>query len=136
MLALILSIISISLSVILFIINHYRQLYRLGIATGKVYFSEKTHSNGQNRQVMFVEIIIINDSQTPSIITGLTITEKESQEYSSDQGELLDDVIQIEMKVGGKYTKFNRYTSTLPIIVPSYSVFKGTFAFYQPYKYM
>ena len=55
---------------------------------------------------MFVEIIIINDSQTPSIITGLTITEKESQEYSSDQGELLDDVIQIEMKVGGKYRLF------------------------------
>ncbi len=135
MLSLVLSIISISLSIALFVISHYRQLYRLGIATGKVYYSEGISSNGQKKQIMFVEISIINESQTPAIITGLTITEKELQEYSSNNGELIDKSIQVKTDIGDTHKAFNEYTSTLPIVIAPYSSFKGIFAFYQSWTF-
>lgn len=135
MLSLILSIISISLSIILFVVSHYRQLYRLGIATRKTYYSKGVDQNGQERQIMFVEIIIINESQTPAVITGLTITEKELQEYGSNNGELIDKSIQVKTDMGGAEEIFNEYTSTLPIVIDPYSSFKGIFAFYQPWIY-
>ncbi len=123
MLSLILSIISITLSITLFVINHYRQLYRIGIATKKIRYSEEITSTGQKKQIMFVEISIINEAQTPAIITGLTILEKELQEYSSDSGSLIDKSIPISSD--------DKYTATLPIVIAPYSSFKGIFAFYQ-----
>lgn len=135
MLSLLLSIISISLSIALFVISHYRQLYRLGIATKKVYYSKGISPNGQEKQIMFVEISIINESQTPAIITGLTITEKELQEYSSNNGELINKSIQVKTDIGDVHEVFNEYTSTLPIVIAPYSSFKGIFAFYQPWTF-
>lgn len=135
MLSLVLSIISISLSIALFVISHYRQLYRLGIATKKVYYSKGFSPNGQEKQIMFVEISIINESQTPAIITGLTITEKELQEYSSNNGELINKSIQVKTDIGDVHEVFNEYTSTLPIVIAPYSSFKGIFAFYQPWTF-
>lgn len=135
MLSLVLSIISISLSIALFVISHYRQLYRLGIATKKVYYSKGISPNGQEKQIMFVEISIINESQTPAIITGLTITEKELQEYSSNNGELINKSIQVKTDIGDVHEVFNEYTSTLPIVIAPYSSFKGIFAFYQPWTF-
>ena len=135
MLSLVLSIISISLSIALFVISHYRQLYRLGIATKKVYYSKGISPNRQEKQIMFVEISIINESQTPAIITGLTITEKELQEYSSNNGELINKSIQVKTDIGDVHEVFNEYTSTLPIVIAPYSSFKGIFAFYQPWTF-
>lgn len=135
MLSLVLSIISISLSIVLFAINHYRQLYRLGIATGRVYHSEEISSNGQMKQMMFVELSIINESQTPAIITAITIVAKELQAYSSDNGELIDKSIQVKTDTRNTYEDFNEYTSTLPIVIAPYSSFKGIFAFYTPWIY-
>ncbi|QBX25351.1 hypothetical protein SAMN02910293_00454 [Streptococcus henryi] len=135
MVSLILSIISITLSVILFVVQQYKQLYRLGVGTGAVTYSNKTSTSGQDRQVMFVELSIINESQTPAIITGLTIVEKSLQSYSSDDGELIDKSIQVKNDVGNKHEIFDKFTDTLPIVIAPYSSFRGTFAFYQRWIY-
>lgn len=131
MLSLILSIISITLSIILFVIQQYKQLYRLGIGIESVTYSEGASPTGQNKQIMFVEMSIINESETPAIITGLTITEKELQGYSSDSGELIDKSIQVKTDIGNKHEVFDEYTNVLPIVIAPYSSFRGKFGFYQ-----
>lgn len=125
------SIISIIMSITLFVVNHYRELYRIGISTGLVYYSERIKTTGQNKQVMFIEINIINESAIPVTIIGMSIVEHEYQTYDSDNGEFINKSITVE----DKKQIYNKQTNTLPIVIPPYSTFQGVCAFYHSWIY-
>lgn len=112
--ALIISVISLSISIFSFLIPLYKSTFRLGVSNQKAEFDN-------DAKVMFVDISFINESSIPVTIQGLTITEEKFQSYSSNQGELLrpDEI------------RDNGFT-TLPIVIPPYSLSKGKFAFRFP----
>ncbi|WP_373106565.1 hypothetical protein [Streptococcus lutetiensis] len=113
-LSLILSIISIVMSSYIFLIKHYRELYRIGISNSKAFNNE----SGQ----MVVRISFVNESSTPLTVQGMLISDKEFRSYSTDFGELIDGI---------STKRFNKEinTRTVPFIVAPYSEVTDYFAF-------
>lgn len=131
MLSLIVSIISICISIVLFVSSQFKQLYKLGISTGEVFYNDVVTKDGQERTVMYVNVKIVNESQSPATFIGFTITEKEKQEYSSNYGEFID----LPLSIAADNSLSELKTSTLPVVIPPYSSFKGLLAFYHPRLY-
>lgn len=135
MLSLIISIISLCLSITLFVINHFKQLYKVGVSTGEVTFDDVITKNGQKRTRMYVELKIVNESLAPFTIVGLAILEEENQQYTSDAGEFIDCNLPIKSDENQIEIGELKGTSTLPIVVPPYSSYHGVVAFYHPTTY-
>ncbi|WP_313166612.1 hypothetical protein [Streptococcus parasuis] len=119
MLALIISLVSISISIFSFLIPLYKSTFRLGVSNQKAQFNI-------DELEMIVEITFINESSSPITIEGLIITEKEFQFESSNYGELLKnyDIKTINLQ--------NIKYGSVPFIIPPFSTYKNLFVFRFP----
>ncbi len=121
-LSLAIAIVSLAISVYIFISKHYRELYRLGLNNSQAIFDTE-------EKVMYVELTFVNESSLPLTIENLTATLEESQSYSSNVGELINEKRNIIDKDHRSFRNMDAETKTLPITLEPYSTTSYYFAF-------
>lgn len=121
-LSLAIAIVSLAISVYIFISKHYRELYRLGLNNSQAIFDTE-------EKVMYVELTFVNESSLPLTIENLTATLEESQSYSSNVGELINEKRNVIDRDHRFFRKMDAETKTLPITLEPYSTTSYYFAF-------
>lgn len=121
-LSLTIAIVSLVISVYIFISQRYRELYRLGLSNSQAIFDTE-------EKVMYVELTFVNESSLPLTIENLTATLEESQSYSSNVGELINEKRNVIDRDHRFFRKMDAETKTLPITLEPYSTTSYYFAF-------
>lgn len=127
-LALVISLVSILMSTYLFVIKHYRELYKIGISNSQAIFDESS-------KTMFVKITFVNESSLPFTVVGLMVTQDKFQYHLSDWGEFIHKEIKVIHCNNHNRYEIEDKTSDLPIIIAPYSKEARYFAFKFPRTY-
>ncbi|AUT04818.1 hypothetical protein SPSF3K_00076 [Streptococcus parauberis] len=120
--SLVISIISLIISIYVFISKHYRELYRLGVYNSDAIFDH-------NSNILFVKIVLINESSLPITIENLSLFPPDSTNQSSNRGMLINESINVVESYDLQTEVYEYKTLTMPTVVPPYSKVDGFYAF-------
>ncbi|MDG4961521.1 hypothetical protein [Pseudolactococcus raffinolactis] len=132
MLAIVISIISISLSIATFCIKIFNRRFNLGISVKNLIANDE-------KELLFSKISFINNSDKPITIISMTFLNNKSEkyrllhsdkhDYECEYGSSISISDSVEFKFNRTYKDYSEKSYTLPITIQSQSSFSGYFAF-------
>ena len=135
MLAIIISVISLSMSLFLFIKNLFETRINFGV-------SAINFISNDSKGKLFVKISFVNHSSKPLTIKSMIFLDHNKKKYSlidtnhyrynCEHGEDIPFVDKVEYRQRNKYKDYETKTDILPITVKAFSSFSGYFSFYFP----
>ncbi len=135
MIAIVISVISVSISLFLFIKNIFETRINFGI-------SATNFISNDVKEKLFVKISFINHSSKPLTIKSMmfldykkklySLVDTNPYQYNCDHGEDIPFVDNVEYHLMSSHKDYNTKTKTLPITVQPFSSYSGYFSFYFP----